>query len=77
MVRDMFSKMYVRLKQSVTATALITYIWTLNFWAALWMNGCQHVDEHMNGNEKAVNDNIDDKIAMQRERGEGTETDPK
>lgn len=34
------------------------------------MNGCQHTDEHMNGYGKAVNDNIDDKTANQRERGE-------
>ncbi len=40
------------------------------------MNG-QHTDERMNGYEKAVNDNIDDKTANQKERREGTETDPK
>lgn len=33
------------------------------------MNGCQHTDEHMNDNEKAFNDNINDKTAKQRERG--------
>lgn len=41
------------------------------------MNVCQHTGKHMNGYEKAVNDNIDDKTANQRESGEGTETDPK
>lgn len=75
MMQDMFLvfKIYVHLKQLVTATAWITYIWSLNFWAARWMNGCRHTGEHMNGNEKAVNDNIDDKTAKQRERGRGRE----
>lgn len=70
-------KIYLCFKQFVTATVLITYIWSLNFWAAHWMNVCQHTGKHMNGYEKAVNDNIDDKTANQRESGEGTETDPK
>ena len=33
------------------------------------MNGCQHTDEHMNGYEKAIGDNIDDKTANQRGGG--------
>lgn len=33
------------------------------------MNG-QHTDERMNGYEKAVNDNIDDKTANQEEGGD-------
>lgn len=32
------------------------------------MNGCQHTDEQMNDNEEAVNDNMSDKTAKQRER---------
>ena len=32
------------------------------------MNGNQHTDEHMNDNEEAVNDNMSDKTAKQRER---------
>lgn len=35
------------------------------------MNECQHTDEHMNGYEKAINDNIDDKTANQKEGGGG------
>lgn len=35
------------------------------------MNECQHTDEHMNGYEKAINDNIDDKTAKQKEVGGG------
>lgn len=32
------------------------------------MNRCQHTDEQMNDNEEAVNDNMSDKTAKQRER---------
>lgn len=31
------------------------------------MNRCQHTDEQMNDNEEAVNDNMSDKTAKQRE----------
>ena len=37
------------------------------------MNGNQHTDEHMNDNEEAVNDNMSDKTAKQRERERGGE----
>lgn len=33
------------------------------------MNECQHTDERMNDNEKAVHDNIEGGTAKQRERG--------
>lgn len=41
------------------------------------MNECQHTDERMNDNEKAVHDNIDGRTAKQREREEETENRPK
>lgn len=68
-VKDMFFNINADLKQFVTG-----YTLSLNFWAAHWMNGWKHTDEHMNEKSRQWQHRW---LNCKAKTGEETATEPK